>query len=506
MLALSAEEAGRALAVGSLRTDVTGVSIDTRSLRPGDLFVALRGERFDGHDYVGAALAAGACGAVVERRAWQERAAARQVGPGGSPEPQAGGALYEVDDTLAALGALAREVRRKSGALVLAVTGSAGKTSTKDILGAMVARVRRVVVTAANQNNEVGVPLTLLRIEGDTEAVIVEMGMRGLGQIAELTAVAEPDVGVITNVYPVHLELLGTLENIARAKGELIAGLRPGGVGAVPLVCEPLEPRLTEACRPVVRFAARSGLLCANENADVLASADPETGTDVQTLRVRWPDGEASLEIPAIPAHTLQNIAAAAAGCYAAGLPLTECLPGYLDSTPGKGRGEVTQLPGICLVDDTYNANPAAVRVALDNLVRLAALRGGRPVAVLGDMRELGPDERRFHRDTGEYAAAAGVRVLWGVGPLSASTAEGFADGSQRAGERRQAGHVPSPAESDVVEASLRAGDVVLFKASRGVQLEEMVERIAAAARAGRWSGQAGAGSGNTDGGSGPEE
>ena len=273
MLALSAEEAGRALAVGPLRTGVTGVSTDTRSLKPGDLFVALRGERFDGHDYVGSALAAGACGAVVERRIWEERTASQAAGT-----VVEGGPFYAVDDTLAALGALAREVRRKSGVLVLAVTGSAGKTSTKNILGAMVGRVRRAVVTAANQNNEVGVPLTLLQIGPHTEAVIVEMGMRGLGQIAALAAIAEPDVGIITNVYPVHLELLGTLENIARAKGELISGLRPGGIGVAPLVCEPLEPCVAEARRTVVRFAARSGLLCANENAEVLASAEPEAG------------------------------------------------------------------------------------------------------------------------------------------------------------------------------------------------------------------------------------
>ena len=475
MLALSAEEAGRALAVGPLRTGVTGVSTDTRSLKPGDLFVALRGERFDGHDYVGSALAAGACGAVVERRIWEERTASQAAGT-----VVEGGPFYAVDDTLAALGALAREVRRKSGVLVLAVTGSAGKTSTKNILGAMVGRVRRAVVTAANQNNEVGVPLTLLQIEPHTEAVIVEMGMRGLGQIAALAAIAEPDVGIITNVYPVHLELLGTLENIARAKGELISGLRPGGIGVAPLVCEPLEPCVAEARRTVVRFAARSGLLCANENAEVLASAEPEAGADVQTLRVRWPGGEATLEIPAIPGHTLQNIAAAAAGCYAAGLSVADCLPGYLDSTPGKGRGEVKQFPGICVIDDTYNANPEAVRVALDNLVRVAARLGGRPVAVLGDMRELGSDERRFHRETGEYAASAGVGALWGVGPLSESTAEGFAKAFAGAPANKQAGHVPSPAESDAVEAALRPGDVVLFKASRGVELERMVERIAA--------------------------
>ncbi len=397
--------------------------------------------------------------------------------------------IYLVDNTLVALGALAREVRRKSGALVLAVTGSAGKTSTKDILAAMVDRVSRVAVTAANQNNEIGVPLTLLQIEPDTQTVIVEMGMRGRGQIAALVEIAEPDVGVITNVYPVHLELLGSLENVAQAKGELIQGLRPGGIGVVPLVCEPLEPCLAAAERSVVRFAAGGGLLCANECADVLGWLEPEDSDRIQTLRIRWPGGEARLEIPAIPRHTLENVVAAAAACYAAGLPVERCLPGFLDSCPSEGRGEVIDLPGLCVIDDTYNANPAAVRAAIDNLVRVAARSGGRPVAVLGDMRELGPEEHIYHRQSGEYAAAAGVRLLWGVGPLSGSTADGFqaaVEGGRAASG--VAGHVASPEETSPVADSLRTGDVVLFKASRGVRLETMVDGITQQALAGRWA------------------
>ena len=486
MIALSAEEAGRALEIGPLKTEVSGVSIDTRSLRPGDLFVALRGERFDGHDYVEAALAAGACGAVVERRVL---AASGATPAGGEAERN----IYPVDDTLEALGMLAREVRRKSGVLVLAVTGSVGKTSTKDILAAMVARVCRVAVTAANQNNEIGVPLTLLQIEPDTQAVIVEMGMRGRGQIAALARVAEPDVGIITNIHPVHLELLGSLEDVAEAKAELMHGLRQGGVGVAPLVCEPLEPSLRVVERRVVRFAAAGGLPCANECADVVGSVEPEESGASQTLRVRWPAGAMSLEIPPVPRHTLENLLAAAAACYAAGLPVERCLPGFLDSVPGKGRGEMIELPGICLIDDTYNANPVAVRAAIDNLVRVAARLGGRPVAVLGDMRELGPEERLYHRQSGEYAAAAGVELVWGVGPLSACTAEGFRAARGTEGDAAvAAGHVPSPAETSLVAASLRPGDVVLFKASRGVRLEVMVGAMAEQARAGRWASETG--------------
>jgi UDP-N-acetylmuramoyl-tripeptide--D-alanyl-D-alanine ligase len=482
MIALSGEEAGRALGSGPLGTPVIGVSTDTRSLQAGDLFVALRGERFDGHDYVAVALEAGACGAIVERATWEAKCA-RLLGRGRADER-----VYVVDDTLRALGALASEVRRKSGVLVLAVTGSAGKTSTKDILTGMVAQERRVIATAANQNNEVGVPLTLLRIQPETEAVVAEMGMRGRGQIAALAQVAEPDVGIITNIYPVHLELLGSLQHIAQAKAELLAGLRCGGVGVVPFGCDPLELCLDEqgaGGRRIVRFAVSGGLPCAAESADIVGYIEAGKSDGRQTLRIRWPDGCASLEVPAIPRHTFENLVAAAAGCYAAGLSLERCLPGFLDSGCAQGRGEVLEFPGLCIIDDTYNANPAAVRAALDNLLRLAERTGGRPVAVLGDMRELGPEEHTYHRQTGEYAAAAGVKLLWGVGPLSRSTAEGF--GAVCAPDSR-AGHVASPAESSAVISSLRQGDVVLFKASRGIRLEMMVAAISEEVRSGRWA------------------
>jgi UDP-N-acetylmuramoyl-tripeptide--D-alanyl-D-alanine ligase len=482
MITLSLEEAGRILGTGLLDTPITGVSTDTRTLQPGDLFVALRGERFDGHDYVGAALAAGACGAVVERVTWAAKGEGQVCG-------DATRNIYCVADTLQTLGALAREVRRKSQALVLAVTGSAGKTSTKDILGAMIARARTVIVTAANQNNEVGVPLTLLQMRPETQAVVVEMGMRGRGQIAALAEVAEPDVGIITNIFPVHLELLGSLENIAEAKAELIAGLRPDGVGVVPLGCGPLEALMGAAGRRLVRFAAARGESYEGGSADVVAYLEPGSRADRRELTVRWPEGTARIEIPGISLHTLENLAAAAAGCWAAGLPLDRCLPGFLDSRLGEGRGRVLELPGLCVIDDTYNANPAAVRVALDELMRVAHQVGGRPVAVLGDMRELGPEEDLYHRETGAYAAAAGVRLLWGVGPLSEGTAEGYACSCEKGSE---AGHVASPAEISTVAASLRPGDVVLFKASRGVRLEVMLESICEQARSGRWAGETG--------------
>ena len=230
MIPLTAEEARDALGLASFPGAVEAVSIDSRTIRPGDVFVALRGERFDGHAFVAQALEAGA-GVAIVSESWWGGPDAEELSPALSAR------VAPVTDTLAALGDLARAVRRKSGAKVIAVTGSVGKTSTKDLIATMARRVGRVVSTSANQNNEIGVPLTLLSLEADTEVAVVEMGMRGAGQIAALARIAEPDVGVVTNIHPVHLELLGSLEGIAEAKAELILELRAACTAVVPADC-----------------------------------------------------------------------------------------------------------------------------------------------------------------------------------------------------------------------------------------------------------------------------
>jgi UDP-N-acetylmuramoyl-tripeptide--D-alanyl-D-alanine ligase len=499
VITLDAKRAGQALGVGALAAPVTGVSIDSRSLRPGDLFVALRGERFDGHDYIEAALAAGASGVVVEREAWAARGARVSVAAFGAAQGTQDARVHQVADTLAALGALAREVRRASGVLVFGITGSAGKTSTKDLLKAMVSRVRSVVATPGNQNNQVGGPLTLLAVEPGTEAVVVEMGMRGRGQIAELAAIAEPDVGIITNVHPVHLELLGSLENIAEAKAELIAGMRPGGTAVVPAGCEPLRVHLARCSCRVVSFSAGTVADGAEtggvevRDADVRGWLEP-AGDCGYAWVLRWPGGETRVATDYLPKHTIENAVAAAAACYAAGLPVGECAAGIVDVQLSHGRGQTVEVSGLCLIDDTYNANPAAVRAALDHLVRLATERNGRAVAVLGDMLELGPEEERFHEQIGAHAAQAGVSALWGVGPLSEATVRGFRSWWTQNGVDGQgwsAEHLGSCEDAGSLVAGLRAGDVVLVKASRSVRLENVVIRVVDEAKAGRWGGGA---------------
>jgi UDP-N-acetylmuramoyl-tripeptide--D-alanyl-D-alanine ligase len=482
MIPLTAEEAAAALGGERFPCVVRSVSIDTRTLRTGDVFVALRGERFDGHNFVLQALAAGAAAVVVEDAWWGLPGTATGEKGGRAQVPPAMQArVCAIPDTLAGLGRLARAVRRKSGAKVIAVTGSVGKTSTKDLITAMARRVANVVSTVANQNNEVGVPLTLLSIGSDVEVVVVEMGMRGPGQIAALAQVAEPDVGVITNVHPVHLGLLGSMEHIAKAKAELITSLGEACTAVVPADCALMACHVKTLRCGILRFALGPG----SEDADVWGAVIGHSGTNAARLYARWPHAEGEVEVPFMSRHRLENTIAALAACHGTGLATAACLQGAKDTVFTPARGDMMEVGGWLVVNDTYNANPVAVRTALDDLVDLAGQRGRRLVAVLGDMLELGPDAEHFHEECGAYAAEVGVRVLWGVGRWSRATTRGFLL-TAKAGQT--AGHVETVEDVGPVFASLLPGDVVLFKASHSVGLEKMVAALMETARRGRGS------------------
>jgi UDP-N-acetylmuramoyl-tripeptide--D-alanyl-D-alanine ligase len=427
-----------------------GVSIDSRTLAPGELFVGLRGERTDGGAHVADALAAGAWGALVA--------------PGSAPardEVPPGATLLVHDDPLAALGRLAREWRRELGAQVVAITGSTGKTSTKDIVAALVGKSLRTAATAANLNTEIGLPLTVLAAPADTECLVLELAMRGAGQIAELTAIAEPDVGVIVNVGDAHLELLGSREAIAAAKAELIAGLDVGATAVVPAH----EPLL----RPHLRAEVRT-----------LSFGEPEPsasgdGADVW-LRSREADGLLQIVVDAgagtvelrpsfSQTHNVGNLLAAVAVARALGLhPRGEL---NVDFSPGRGQ-RLELADGVAVIDDCYNANPMSMRAAIDELSRAS---NGRRVAVLGDMLELGEEGPALHREIGAYAGAAGVDLLIAVGGLAAELGERYE------GELHVA---PDAGAAATIAAELVApGDTVLVKGSRGVGLERVVERLA---------------------------
>ncbi len=341
---------------------------------------------------------------------------------------------------------------------VIGVTGSTGKTSTKDLLLALLSPQRRAVASRANFNNEIGVPLEILSAPAGTEVLVLEMAMRGTGQIAELAAIASPDVGVIVSIGPVHLELLGTIEAIAAAKAELIASLASGATAVVPAHEPLLDPHL------------RTDL-------DTITFGD---GGDVRLKRSEENEVEIDLagrsivlDVPFTQAHLRRNLLPAVAAASAVGVIPT----GHVALALSPGRGQRVALPGeVTLIDDCYNANPMSMRAALEDLAETAVRADhSRPVAVLGDMLELGPRERDYHVALGEDVARAGVDLLVTVGPLADAIAERFD------GEVRSAPDAATAAE--LVPELLRSGDVVLVKGSRGVGLELVCRALSAGVR-----------------------
>jgi UDP-N-acetylmuramoyl-tripeptide--D-alanyl-D-alanine ligase len=393
----------------------TRATIDSRDIRAGDLFVGLPGANVDGGAFAAEALAAGAWGVLVR----PEHA-----------DGLTGGEVVVADDPLRALQDLATAWRRKLGAQVIGITGSTGKTSTKDILFGMLRPHRRTVATPQNLNTEIGLPLTILGAPAGTEVLVLEMGMRGEGQIAELARIAEPNVGLIVSIGPVHLELLGTVGRVAAAKAELLAGLPDGGTAVIP-AGEPLLDGLVPGHVRVVTFGE---------------------GGDVDTLE--------GIELPFDAAHLRRNAMGALAAARAVGVEPA----GPIDVALSDRRGQRHELPGgVVVVDDCYNANPMSMRAALDELARAP----GRRVAVLGDMLELGPQEVSFHEEIGAYARDGRADVLVTVGPLAAHMA-----GDHAAADAAQAGVL--------VRELMAPGDTILIKASRGVGLQAVAEALEA--------------------------
>ncbi|HEX8975032.1 MAG TPA: UDP-N-acetylmuramoyl-tripeptide--D-alanyl-D-alanine ligase [Solirubrobacteraceae bacterium] len=425
-------------------------SIDSRQAGPETLFVGLPGASYDGGRFAADALAAGAWGAIVTP---PNATAAGTVGRGH---------VIVVADPLRALQSLATAWRRElgaAGAQVIGVTGSTGKTSTKDLLLAVLSPHRRTSASRANYNTEIGLPLEILAAPAGTEVLVLEMAMRGRGQIAELTAIAEPDVGVIVSIGPVHLELLGTIENVAAAKAELIAGLAPGATAVLPAGERLLDPHRREDVRTItfgpggdVDFVAQS------EDAVTIVGAE----------------GQIQLHVPFQQAHLRLDLLAAVAAAEAVGVTPA----GSVALALSAGRGENLILAGgIKVIDGCYNANPMSMRAALADLADTAERDGAaRRVAVLGDMLELGPEARAYHEQLGPLVERAGVDLLVTVGPLAAAIAERFAGQSQPVADAGEA--------AAIVPELLQSGDVVLVKGSLGVGLKQVCDALAAGAQA----------------------
>jgi UDP-N-acetylmuramoyl-tripeptide--D-alanyl-D-alanine ligase len=450
---------GGAVVAGDPGREFGGVSIDTRTLAPGDLYIGIRGERFDGAAFAGAAIEAGASGVVVPR-GWSGTAGAKP-----------GVAVVEVDDTTAALQALAHAIRLESGTKVVAITGSAGKTTTKEVTSEFLEARYRVVRNRGNFNNHIGLPLSLIELRKRPEIAVVELGMNHAGEISTLVRIAEPDVRVWTNVGEAHLGFFASVDAIADAKAEIFEG---AGASTL-LVANADDPRIA------ARIGAFRGRVVTfgidGDAADVRASAVVDRGVDGISAWVTTRHGAVEITTPLIGRANLSNVLAAAAVAEEFGVPLDSVAARAAHLRPASHRGEVVRLAsGVTLVDDSYNANPTATRRALEVIAGSAA---SRRVAVLGEMLELGDRSTELHGEVGRAAARAGIDVLVAVG---GPPARALADAAIAAG--MAAGHVHYAATSDeaadAAAGLVRSGDLVLVKGSRGVKTDRVVERLKA--------------------------
>ena len=432
---------------------VTGPAFfDSRAVEPGGLFLAVAGERVDGHGYAEGAVAAGAA-AVLGSRA--------------TAVP-----TVVVDDPVVALGLLARHVRdRLPDLTVLALTGSQGKTGTKDYLAQVLTAAGETVATTGNLNNEIGVPVTVLRASGTTRFLVVEMGARGVGHISYLCGIARPTIAGVLNVGTAHLGEFGSRETIAVAKGEIVEGLPAHGVAVLNQDDALVRGMGDRTAARVMRFGEdpAADLHWVDTGFDDLGR--PET-------TFRWGDDAAQVRLRQVGHHQLENAAAAAAMAVAAGLGFDEVMAGLREAVSlSRWRMEMHDLAGGgVLINDAYNANPASMRAAVDTLARIGSRRDGRTVAVLGEMKELGDTAAAEHREIGAEVARAGIDVLLVIGPEAAPMADGARSVTDWAGTAMPV------ADRDVALAWLRenivAGDVVLVKASRGAALEHVAQGL----------------------------
>jgi UDP-N-acetylmuramoyl-tripeptide--D-alanyl-D-alanine ligase len=442
-----AQFAGGSLSAGNRAVIVDTISTDSRTIKRGELFVALRGENFDGHNFVEAIAAAGAAGAIVDSN-WTGKV------------PQ-NFALIHAKDTVQAYQQLAANYRKSLNLRVVAITGSNGKTSTKDFAAAVLARRFRVTKTQGNFNNHIGLPRTILEATSEHEVAVWEIGMNHPGEVAALAKVAAPDVGIITNIGVAHIEFLGSREKIAEEKGALADSIDAEGT-VILNADDPFTKGIATRSRGKVIFAGTTaGTIRASE------LNQSGSGTDFTILegahRCR-----AQLPVPGL--HMVQNALLAVAAGRIFGLSLEECAAGLVGAPLTKARLQVKEVRSVQFLDDSYNANPDSMKAALRTLVELDA--DGKRIAVLGEMRELGDESERGHREVGEVAAALKVDHLIAIGDVAAT----IADAAKGAGLENSS-IVASTTEAAELLAELAApGDLVLVKGSRVARTETVIE------------------------------
>lgn len=452
--------AGRLLC-GERDSMVAGLAIDSRSAVAPGVFVALHGERVDGHDFVLDALQAGARVVIVDRPHETLNAAIESA-------TRRGSALILVEDTLVALQRIASWHRSRLRAVVVGVTGSNGKTTTKDFLKSALGTTMRVVATHGNRNNEIGVPLTILGAGSDCDVLVLEMGMRGLGQIAELCEIARPDMGLVTNVGVTHIELLGTQDRIAQAKGELAEAIDSKGtvfLNGDDAYSGSLSER---SSAPVVLY----GL---GETCDVTADAIELDELSRPSFLLKSPYGETPVTLNASGRHNVYNALAAAAVALTLAVPLEKVAEGLARADMSAMRMETfVSAAGVTVVNDAYNANPTSMSAAIDALAHIETF--GRRIAVLGDMAELGSLSELAHFRLGEQVAHRSIDVLVTVG----DRARRIADGAKAAGMDPDSVRPCATTDEavEVLDDMLDEGDTVLVKASRSMGLEAVVEGL----------------------------
>ncbi len=448
----------------------TAVTTDSRAVPAGSLFVALAGERFDGHTFVPAARAAGAAGALV----WASAAESLALGLPGFP-------LVAVEDPLRALGDLGAARRRGVPSLrVLAITGSNGKTTTKEMLAAAAQSLGTMLKTEGNLNNLIGLPRTLLGMRGGVRVAVLEMGMNRFGEIARLTEIAQPNVGVITNVGPVHLEGLGSLDGVKRAKLELFRGMPAGGTAVVnaddPSLADGAEGLPLRALRVAVE-GTPGGARARGLGVDVLARAGATTPEGRTPLTLETPAGAVSLALPAEGRHQAMNAALAAAAALAAGVALPDVAAGLERFTPVAGRFERLRLAGgVVVINDAYNANPVSMSASLDVFCAAPLGPGAIRIAALGEMRELGDATEGVHRELGRRLAALPLDQVYVYGPSAAVVVAGAREAG--APEGRVVALDAHEAIAEAIAPRLVPGSAVFVKGSRGATMERVVAAL----------------------------
>jgi UDP-N-acetylmuramoyl-tripeptide--D-alanyl-D-alanine ligase len=424
-----------------------GYSIDSRTVGRGELFFAVKGERFDGHDFVSAALENGAVAAVVRQDQWHRYSWTTRV--------------LVVEDTLSALQNLATAVRKLWGKPLIGVTGSAGKTTTKEAIAHVLASKFRVLKSEGNFNNHFGLPLMLLKLQPEHDLAVIEMGMSHAGEIRALAKIAQPEIGVVTNVAPVHLEFFDSLAGIARAKYELVESLPPTGTAVLNADDEYVSQFGRDFKGRVINYGTSAA-------ADVRAENVQSRGAEGSHFEIVAEGTRELANLPLVGDHNVLNALAAVSVAIACGMRIPDAVAALSTLKPADKRGQVVQVGNITVINDCYNSNPKALHAMID---ALAAMKARRRILVAGEMLELGPAGEEMHRAAGKHAAEKKIDVLLGVRGL----AQAMIEGAKQSGARVEFVATPEDA-GEWLARETHDGDVVLLKASRGVKLEKALE------------------------------